>query len=60
MPWILLRSDENAGEFITSDTGLAMFDPHPRYPWTGNSLMSSSTCANHDPAHADRLSGVAG
>ena len=41
MPWVLLRPDENAGEFITSDTGLAMFDPHPRYPWTGNSLMSS-------------------
>ena len=42
MPWVLLRADELAGEFITSDTGLAMVDPHPRYPWTGNSLMSSS------------------
>jgi hypothetical protein len=42
MPWVLLRAEDQSGEFITSDTGLAMFDPHPRYPWTGNSLMSSS------------------
>lgn len=39
MPWTLLVAKD--GEFITSDCGGTMFDPQPRYPWTGNSLLSS-------------------
>jgi hypothetical protein len=37
--WTLLRATE--GEFITNDRGIAMFDPTPRFPWTGNAWHSS-------------------
>jgi hypothetical protein len=40
MHWTLLTSD--GPSFVTSDRGLAMFDPAPEYPWSGNSWRSSS------------------
>jgi hypothetical protein len=51
MPWVLLRAEE--GEFITSDCGVAMVDPNPRYPWTGNTLLSSPTAQTTIPLSAD-------
>jgi hypothetical protein len=39
MHWTLLRSED--GRFVTSDRGLAMVDPAPEYPWSGNSWRSS-------------------
>jgi hypothetical protein len=37
LAWSVL---EGSG-FITSDRGLAMFDPAPRVPWAGNGVLSS-------------------
>jgi hypothetical protein len=36
--WKLVRTD---AFFVTSDTGLAMYDPKPRFPWAGNAWRSS-------------------
>lgn len=36
--WTLCRTE---GFFITSDAGLAMYDPTPRFPWSGNGWFSS-------------------
>jgi hypothetical protein len=36
--WTVLAADE---AFVTSDTGLAMYDPAPPFPWTGNGWASS-------------------
>ena len=40
MSWTLMRAPDD-GEFITSDRGLAVFDPTPRFPWSGHALASS-------------------
>lgn len=40
LSWRLLRGEG----FITSDRGLAMYDPTPPLPWSGNGILSSS-CA---------------
>jgi hypothetical protein len=39
MTWVLVEAKED--EFITSDRGLAMHDPKPKAPWSGNALRSS-------------------
>jgi hypothetical protein len=39
MTWTVLGSTDEY--FVTSDRGLAMFDPKPKYPWSGNSWESS-------------------
>jgi hypothetical protein len=62
MHWTLLTSDEPS--FVTSDRGLAMFDPEPESPWSGNSWrssrraqttipLSSSACLLIEPAETD-------
>lgn len=37
--WALMRAED--GEFVTSDRGLACFDPTPRFPWSSYALASS-------------------
>lgn len=37
--WTLLRA--TSSEFVTSDRGLAMFEPTPRWPWSGPAWLSS-------------------
>jgi hypothetical protein len=37
--WTILRATD--AEFITNDRGIAMFDPTPRFPWSGNAWLSS-------------------
>lgn len=39
MHWTLLTTEGRG--FVTSDRGLAMYDPAPKYPWSGNSWRSS-------------------
>jgi Protein of unknown function (DUF4238) len=39
MEWVLLRAVDS--EFVTSDRGLAMVDPTPRWPWSGAAWLSS-------------------
>jgi hypothetical protein len=39
MTWVVVYADE--GEFITSDHPLSMFDPTPRFPWSGTAWASS-------------------
>lgn len=39
MSWALMRAPDS--EFVTSDRGLAVFDPTPRFPWSGHALASS-------------------
>lgn len=39
MDWIVLET--TTGEFVTCDRAMSMFDPTPRYPWTGNAWQSS-------------------
>ena len=38
MHWTLLR---RPAAFVTSDRGLAMYDPKPRFPWSGQAWVSS-------------------
>ena len=38
MSWTFL---EAPGRFLTSDRGLAMVDPKPQHPWSGQSWLSS-------------------
>lgn len=49
--WTLLRATE--GEFITSDRGLAMYDPFPQNPWTGNGWISSDNAQTTIPLAPD-------
>jgi hypothetical protein len=37
MSWRLLRGEG----FVTSDRGLAIYDPAPRFPWVGSGILSS-------------------
>lgn len=37
--WYLVESDGQA--FVTSDCGLSMYDPTPRFPWSGNGWVGS-------------------
>lgn len=37
--WSVLTSQSKS--FVTSDRGLSMFDPSPRFPWSGNAWLSS-------------------
>jgi hypothetical protein len=46
LDWRLLRTDRH---FVTSDTGLAMYDPTPMYPWSGNAWRSSSAAETTIP-----------
>jgi Protein of unknown function (DUF4238) len=39
LEWWLLES--TAGDFVTSDRGLAMHDPTPPYPFSGHAILSS-------------------
>ena len=39
LQWHLLEAVD--GRFITSDRGLAMYDPTPAFPWSGHAIMSS-------------------
>src|SRR6185295_2241055 len=39
MTWVVVYADE--GEFITGDHPLSMFDPTPRFPWSGTAWASS-------------------
>lgn len=47
LQWTLLLTDE--GSFITSDRGIAMYDPELPWPWTGNGLNSSPTAETTVP-----------
>jgi hypothetical protein len=40
MQWTVLQA--SGAEFVACDRGMAMFDPTPRYPWTGNAWQSSA------------------
>jgi hypothetical protein len=37
--WIMLRAAR--GQFVTSDVGLAMHDPEPKFPWSAQAWQSS-------------------
>lgn len=37
--WTLLSTEDSF--FVTSDTGLSMFNPTPRFPWSGDAWFSS-------------------
>ena len=50
MSWTLLR---RPGAFITSDRGLAMHDPTPTYPWSGQAWGSSATVEVAIPLTSD-------
>jgi hypothetical protein len=39
MGWALMRSD--GAEFVSSDRGLAIFDPTPKFPWSSYAMASS-------------------
>jgi hypothetical protein len=39
LQWHLLEAVD--GRFVTSDRGLAMYDPTPAFPWSGHAIMSS-------------------
>jgi len=47
MTWTLLRSD--GSEFVTSDRGLAIFDPTPRFPWSTDAILSSDNVQTNIP-----------
>lgn len=49
--WTLLTAAE--GSFITSDRGVAMHDPEPPWPWTGNGLNSSPAAETMVPLASD-------
>ncbi|TMK57872.1 MAG: DUF4238 domain-containing protein [Actinobacteria bacterium] len=50
MGWALMRSDET--EFISSDRGLAIFDPTPKYPWSSHAMASSPNAQTTIPISA--------
>jgi Protein of unknown function (DUF4238) len=37
--WYLVEADRQA--FVTSDCGMSMYDPTPRFPWSGNGWVGS-------------------
>lgn len=47
--WSLLRTEAS---FVTSDAGLAMYDPTPRFPWSGNGWASSPNAMTTVPLGA--------
>lgn len=52
LSWVVLRAE--AGEFVTSDRAIAMYDPTPRFPWSGHAWLSSPGAQSTmplDPAH---------
>jgi Protein of unknown function (DUF4238) len=49
--WTLLRAAD--GEFVMSDRAIAMFDPTPRFPWTGNAWQSSPNAQATIPLSPD-------
>jgi hypothetical protein len=50
MHWTLLQRE---GAFITSDRGLAMYDPQPRFPWSGQAWLSSANVEITIPLSSD-------
>jgi hypothetical protein len=40
LEWTLIGATE--GEYVTSDRGMAMHDPNPKFPWSGHALRSSA------------------
>lgn len=49
MSWTLLRSPGGKSEFITSDRGLACFDPTPQHPWSSHTIYSSENAQTYFP-----------
>jgi len=52
MTWTLLRT--TGDEFITSDRGLAIFDPTPRFPWSMDAILSSESSQTSIPLGLSR------
>jgi hypothetical protein len=50
MHWTLLR---RPAAFITSDRGVAMYDPKPRFPWSGQAWVSSPNVQVTIPLSSD-------
>jgi Protein of unknown function (DUF4238)/UvrD-like helicase C-terminal domain len=53
LEWELLVAPD--GGFLTSDRSLAMFDPSPPYPWSGNGLLSSVNAQTTFPLDSHHL-----
>jgi hypothetical protein len=51
--WTLLKGD---GGFVTSDRGLAMFDPAPESPWSGNLVAQLAGGRDDCPAQSNSMS----
>jgi hypothetical protein len=52
MDWVILQAIEDG--FVTSDRGIAMHDPTPKFPWSGHALASSPSAETTfplDPTH---------
>jgi hypothetical protein len=50
MGWALMRAE--GSEFVTSDRGLAVFDPTPKHPWSSHAMASSPNAETTIPVSA--------
>jgi len=54
LEWLVAEADPGVGEFVTSDRALAIVDPTPKFPWSGDAPASSpsaQTTVPLDPHH---------
>lgn len=54
--WTLMRSSE--GRFVTSDRGLSIYDPTPRFPWSAHAVASSPNSQTMIPMGSDSCLGL--